>query len=92
MPEGAQNHAQVNILAAREFARQMRLRNIGGIIVADFISLRTQLERQKLLTCLRDAVADDPAGVEIFGISKLGLIEMTRKRRGSSITDLIERN
>lgn len=84
-----QNHLQANILAARELARQMRLRNMGGIVVVDFISLRTVAEKQKLLAAMRAAVADDPAGVEIFGLTKLGLLELTRQRRGASLSALM---
>ncbi len=83
-----QNHLQANILALRELARQMRLRNMGGMIVVDCISLRTVAERQNLLKAARAAVADDPAGVEIFGLTKLGLLEMTRQRRGANLTEL----
>ncbi len=83
-----QNHLQANILALRELARQMRLRNMGGMIIVDCITLRTAADRQKLLAAARSAVADDPAGVEVFGLTKLGLLEMTRQRRGPSITEL----
>ncbi len=83
-----QNHLQVNIQAARALARQMRLRNLGGIIVVDFISLRTASEREKLLTALRRVARDDPAGVEVFGLSRLGLAELTRSRRAPSLSEL----
>mgnify|MGYP003393060564 CR=1 FL=1 len=82
------NPLQANILAARALARQLRLRNLAGIIIVDFISLRTAAERQKLLVALRDAALDDPAGVELFGMTKLGLVEMTRARYGPNIIEL----
>lgn len=85
----ATNHLQVNINAARALARQLRLRNIGGIVVVDFINLPRAGERDKLLSTLRQAVADDPAGVEVFGISKLGLLELTRTRRGACLADCV---
>lgn len=85
-----QNHLQANILAAWELARHMRLRNMGGMIVVDFIRLRTVVEKQKLLAAMREAVADDPAGVEVFGLTRLGLLEMTRQRRGASLTELCD--
>ncbi len=83
-----QNHLQVNIHAAKALARQLRLRNIGGVVVADFITLRVAAEREKLLAALRRAVRDDPAGVEVFGLSRLGLVEMTRQRRAPSLAEL----
>jgi ribonuclease E/ribonuclease G len=85
-----QNHLQANILAGRELARHMRLRNMGGMIVVDFITLRTPAEKQKLLMAMREAVVNDPAGVEIFGLTKLGLLEMTRQRRGISLLTLFK--
>jgi len=81
----ARNPLQVNILAARALARQMRLRNMGGVVVVDFITLPTPALREQLLTALRQATTTDPAGVEIFGLSKLGLVEMTRTRRGKAV-------
>ena len=85
-----QNHLQANILALRELARQMRLRNMGGMIIVDCIALRTAAEKQKLLAAARIAMADDPAGVEIFGVSKLGLLEITRSRRGPSLKEICD--
>lgn len=83
-----QNHLQTNIQAARAMARQLRLRNLGGVIVVDFITLRAAAEREKLLAALRRAVRDDPAGVDVFGLSRLGLLEMTRPRRAPSLAEL----
>jgi ribonuclease G len=85
----ATNHLQVNMNAARALARQLRLRNIGGIVVVDFINLPRVGERDQLLAALRQAVADDPAGVEVFGLSKLGLLELTRTRRGACLADCV---
>lgn len=88
----AGNALAVNLSAARELARQMRLRAIGGVVVVDFISMPTAAARHKLLAALRQAVANDPAGVEIFGISKLGLVELTRTRRGRALAELLPRS
>lgn len=86
----AQNHLAVNVAAAQALARHCRLRNLGGMIIADFISLPRPSEQQALLKALRQAVADDPAGVEVFSFTTLGLIEMTRTRRGNCLADLIK--
>lgn len=88
----ASNPLTVNISAARELARQLRLRAIGGVVVVDFISMPTAAARHQLLAALRQAVADDPAGVEVFGISKLGLVELTRTRRGRALVELLPRS
>lgn len=85
----AQNHLAVNLAAVTVLARQMRLRNLSGIVLADFISLPHARDQQQLLKALRAAVADDPAGVEVFGLTKLGLVEMTRTRRGASLSDVL---
>jgi len=70
-----------NIEAAKEIARQLRLRNCGGIIIADFLKMKSKKEEGKLIAALEDALNDDPCTVQIHGMTTLGLIEMTRKRR-----------
>ncbi len=84
----AQNHLAVNLAAVALLAWQMRLRNLSGIVLADFISLPLDRDQQQLLKALRAAVATDPAGVEVFGLTKLGLVEMTRARRGQSLDEI----
>ncbi len=74
------SHLAVNIEAAREISKQIRLRNIGGIIVIDFLKMNKPDEK-KILKELNDLVADDPCTVQIHGFTKLGLMEITRKRR-----------
>lgn len=85
----AQNHLAVNLAVVKVLARQMRLRNLSGIVLADFISLPHVRDQQQLLKALRAAVATDPAGVEVFGLTKLGLVEMTRTRRGAALHELL---
>jgi len=70
-----------NIEAAKEIARQLRLRNCGGIIVIDFLKMNSKKEQGKLIAALEEAINDDPCTVQIHGLTNLGLIEMTRKRR-----------
>jgi ribonuclease E len=69
-----------NLEAAEEVARQLRLRDIGGIIVIDFIDMEIRENRDKVASALRSALARDKTRTQVFDISELGLVEMTRKR------------
>jgi ribonuclease E len=71
---------QMNLIAAREIARQLRLRDLGGVIVNDFIDMREDKHRRAVEKALRDAVRRDRARTKILKISQFGLIEMTRQR------------
>ncbi len=71
---------KTNIEAAQEIARQMRLRDLGGIIVCDFIDMELMSNRKKLLKECQMAVRDDPSKVTVSDVGDLGLVEMTRKR------------
>ena len=71
---------RTNVEAAREVARQLRLRDIGGIIVVDFIDMETRSNRDKVLQELRSHLSRDRARTRAFAVSELGLIEMTRQR------------
>ena len=71
---------RTNIEAAREIARQIRLRDIGGIIVCDFIDMETRLNRDKVLQELRTHLGRDRARTKALAVSELGLVEMTRQR------------
>ena len=78
------SHLAVNIDAAKETARQIRLRNIGGIIIIDFLKTNKK-DTDKLLKILDDETYSDPCTVQIHGFTKLGLMEITRKRRTPSL-------
>ena len=80
---------QNNIEAAEEVAHQLRLRNIGGIIVIDFIDMRKASNRQKVMETLQNAVRRDRAKIRILPITRLGLIEMTRERKRESTISLM---
>lgn len=71
---------QTNLGAAREIAKQLRLRDIGGIIVADFIDMESKAHRDKVLHELKTHLGRDRARTKAFEVSSLGLIEMTRQR------------
>jgi ribonuclease E len=71
---------QMNLNAAREIARQLRLRDLGGVVVNDFIDMRKEKHRRNVERALRDAVKRDRARTKILRTSPFGLIEMTRQR------------
>ena len=76
---------RVNLEAAQEVARQIRLRNIGGMIVVDLIDMKPEENREAVLQAFRQAVSCDSMPVKVMGITKLGLLEMTRKRKGDAL-------
>jgi ribonuclease E len=76
---------QLNVLAAKEIARQLRLRDLGGVVVNDFIDMRKERNRRGVERSLRDAVKRDRARTKILRTSPFGLIEMTRQRIRPSI-------
>lgn len=80
---------QANLEAAEEVGRQLRLRDIGGIIVVDFIDMASANDRKKLLKHFQDVLKRDRARTRVGRISSLGLVEMTRKRTGESVTESI---
>jgi ribonuclease G len=71
---------RTNLEAAREVARQLRLRDVGGIVVSDFIDMETKSNRDKVLQELRTHLGRDRARTKAFAVSDLGLVEMTRQR------------
>ncbi len=75
----------VNMEAATEIARQLRLRDLGGIVVIDFIDMNKESHKRQVLQCLKKALAKDHSKTEISRISSLGLVEMTRARTGKTI-------
>jgi ribonuclease G len=82
---------KTNSEAAREIARQVRLRDIGGIVVCDFIDMETRQNRERVLSELRTHLGRDRARTKAFAVSDLGLIEMTRQRvRQSHLQSMTE--
>ena len=75
-----ENAFQVNLQAAEEIARQLRLRDMGGLIVVDFIDMNLAANRKKLTTALIDFMKEDRAKHKILPPSKFGIIEITRQR------------
>lgn len=79
-PDQESNALDVNLKAADEIARQLRLRDMGGIIVIDFIDMATNEHRQKLYEHMREVMANDRARHNILPLSKFGLMQITRQR------------
>ena len=76
-----------NLEAADEVARQLRLRDIGGIIVIDFIDMEIRKNRDEVMRVFRDALARDKTRTQAFEMSELGLVEMTRKRISEGLVE-----
>ena len=76
-----------NLEAAEEIARQLRLRDIGGIIVIDFVDMEVKKNRDEVIKTFREALARDKTRTQVFDISELGLVEMTRKRIGEGLLE-----
>jgi ribonuclease G len=79
---------RTNLEAAKQVVQQLRLRNIGGIIVIDFIDMEKAANRKKVFDALQDAVRKDKARSNVLRISELGLVQMTRKRTRESLEQL----
>jgi len=76
-----------NLEAAEEIARQLRLRDVGGIIVVDFIDMEKASNREEVIRVFREALSRDKTRTQVFEISELGLCEMTRKRIGEGLLE-----
>jgi ribonuclease G len=80
---------KTNLEAAQVIARQLRLRNLGGIIIVDFIDMDNELHQNAVLTELRKALARDRTRMSVNGFTQLGLVEMTRKRTRESLAHVL---
>jgi ribonuclease G len=76
---------KVNLEAAEEIARQLRLRNMGGLIVLDFIDMKSRRDQQQVYNKLKEGLRRDRAKTHLLPISALGLMEMTRQRHSESV-------
>ena len=74
-----------NLEAAGEIARQLRLRNLGGIIIIDFIDMTAKEDQQQVINVLETALARDKTKSQVLGLTQLGLVEMTRKKVGQTL-------
>lgn len=76
---------KTNMEAVREIARQLRLRNLGGIIIIDFIDMDNEAHREELYAAFQEAMRNDKSKVNILKLSEFGLVQMTRKRLSESL-------
>ena len=76
---------RINMEAAEEIARQLRIRNIGGLVICDFIDMRARRNQRRVLDTLKEAMKEDAAKCTILGMSEFGLVEMTRQRTRESL-------
>ena len=80
---------KTNLEAAQTIARQLRLRNLGGIIIVDFIDMSCDEHREAVLTELRNAISTDRTRMTVSNFTELGLVEMTRKRTRESLAHVL---
>lgn len=81
---------EVNLEAAPAIAQQLRLRNIAGAVVIDFVTMRSNYDRDKVQAALAEALADDPVPTQLYGFTRLGHFELTRARRGATLKAQLE--
>jgi len=80
---------RINMEASEEIARQLRLRNIGGLIICDFIDMRSRKNQRRVLDRIKEAMKEDSAKCTILGMSEFGLVEMTRQRNRESLVQTV---
>jgi ribonuclease G len=85
---GPSRALDVNLEAAAAIAQQIRLRNLGGAILIDFVTMKTQPERERVLRAFAEALAGD-SGAQVAGFTRLGLLEMSRTRRGPTLAQAL---
>lgn len=82
---------KTNLEAAREIARQLRLRKIGGIVIVDFIDMTLEAHRSEVVRVLEEEIKKDKTKTNILGITQLGLVEMTRKKVRPSLAEVLQK-
>ena len=83
------NILKTNLEAAKEIALQLRLRSCGGIILIDFIDMELEDNRQKLIDCFQEELSYDKAYTQVFPVSQLGVVQMTRKKQRPSLKEAL---
>ena len=88
---GSNSILKTNMEAAKEIARQLRLRNISGMIIIDFINMKSEASRDTLIEALKRYIKDDNTVCTFVDITKLGLVELTRKKVHKSLKQILEK-
>jgi ribonuclease G len=81
---------EVNLEAAPAIAQQLRLRNIAGAVVVDFVTMRSAYDRDKVQAALSEALREDPVPCQVYGFTRLGHFELTRSRRAATLADQLQ--
>lgn len=81
---------RTNLEAAEEIAHQIRLRNLAGIIIIDFIDMASDVQREKVIAVLSEELKKDRARINVLGFTSLGLLEMTRKKVKQSLREMLQ--
>lgn len=81
---------RINLEAAQEIARQLKIRNIGGLIICDFIDMQSRKNQKRVLEHLKECMKEDSAKCTVLGMSEFGLIEMTRQRNRESLAQTLQ--
>jgi len=84
-----ENALRTNLEAVREIAKQIILRDLGGIIMIDFIDMKEQGNKDKVINALKEALGEDLCNVQIYGFTKLGVLEMARRKSGKSLNQML---
>lgn len=83
---------RINLEAVEEIARQLRIRNVGGLVICDFIDMRSRKNQRRVLDHLKECMKEDSAKCTILGMSEFGLVEMTRQRNRESLAQTVYTN
>ncbi len=84
-----ENALKTNLEAVKEIAKQIILRDLGGIIMIDFIDMKDQGNKDKVINALKESLGEDLCNVQIYGFTKLGVLEMARKKVGKSLYQML---
>jgi Rne/Rng family ribonuclease len=84
------SNLEINMDALDEVARQIRLRNLGGIIIVDLLKLKNKKETETMMNTLKEMINKDPCTIQIHGQTNLGLLELTRHRRTPPLEDRVD--
>lgn len=90
--EAQKEYLKINLEAAKEIAHQIRLRNLSGIIIVDFINMQSEEHREILLKSLGDAVSEDPVKTTVVDMTKLNLVELTRKKGRRPLHEMVNKS
>ena len=90
--DAQKEYFKVNLEAAEEIAHQIRLRNLSGIIIVDFINMQVKENQEKLMKAFEEFVAEDPIKTSIVDMTKLNLVEITRKKARRPLYELVDKS